>query len=137
MVPPRSPLAARFSNSLPLQPFGHQADHRLGGRTELGRIRLGNPDEVARRFNHRHLHAEADAEIGDVALAGELGGADFALGAALAEAARHQNAVDMLQERRRVLALEHFAFDPVEIDLDLVGDAAMGQAPRSAICRHP
>ncbi len=33
----------------------------------------------------------------------------------------------MLQEGRRVLALEGLALDPVEIDLHLVGDAAMGQ----------
>ena len=33
----------------------------------------------------------------------------------------------MLEERRRILALEHFGFDPVEIDAHLVGDAAVGQ----------
>ena len=33
----------------------------------------------------------------------------------------------MLEERRRVLVLEHLALDPVEIDLHLVGDAAVGQ----------
>ncbi len=54
-----------------------------------------------------------------------MGGENFALGAALAEAARHQNAVDMFEERRRILVLEHFALDPVELDLHLVGDAAM------------
>ena len=53
--------------------------------------------------------------------------ADLALGAALSEAAGHQNAVDVLEERCRVFALEHFAFDPVEVDLDLVGDAAVGE----------
>ncbi len=45
--------------------------------------------------------------------------------AALAEAAGHEDAVDVLEEGRRVLALEHFGLDPVEIDLDLVGDAAV------------
>jgi len=53
--------------------------------------------------------------------------ADLAFRAALSEPARHQNAVDVLQERRRILVLEHFGFDPVEIDLHLVGDAAMRQ----------
>ncbi len=33
----------------------------------------------------------------------------------------------MLEERRRVLILEYLALDPVEIDLHLVGDAAMRQ----------
>ncbi len=73
------------------------------------------------------MHAEADAEIRHVALSGELRRADLALGAALAEAAGHQDAVDMLEKRRGILVLEHFALDPVEIDLHLVGDAAMRQ----------
>ncbi len=62
-----------------------------------------------------------------MALARKLRRPDLSFGAALAEAAGHQDAVDVLQERRRVLAFEHLALDPVEIDLDLVGDAAMGQ----------
>jgi hypothetical protein len=41
--------------------------------------------------------------------------------------AGHQNAVDVLEERRRILVLRHLALDPVEIDLHLVGDAAMGK----------
>ena len=110
-----------------LHPFGHQADHRLARRAEFGRVRLLDAAEVPRRLDHRHLHAEADAEIRDLALAREPRRADLALGAALAKAARHQNAVDMFEERRRVLVLEHLAFDPVEIDLDLVGDAAVRQ----------
>ena len=52
---------------------------------------------------------------------------DLAFGAALAEAARHQNAVDILQEDRGVVALEHFAVDPVQMHLHIVGQAAMGQ----------
>ena len=127
MVPPRSPPAARFSSSLPLQPFGHQADHRLRRRAELGRVGVLDAAQIARRLDHRHLHAEADAEIRHVALARELRRADLALGAALAEAAGHQDAVDVLEERRRVLVLEDLALDPVEIDLHLVGDAAMRQ----------
>ncbi len=91
-----------------LQPFGHQADYGLLGRTELGRIGVLDAAQIARRLDHRHLHAEADAEIGNVALSGELRGADLSLGAALAEAAGHQNAVDVFEERRRVLVLEHF-----------------------------
>ena len=66
-------------------------------------------------------------KYGTLPFARELRGADFAFGAALAEAARHQDAVDVFEERRRVLVLEHLALDPVEIDLDLVGDAAVRQ----------
>src|SRR6266851_6595546 len=110
-----------------LEPLGHQADHRLARRAELARVRLLDAAEIARRLDHGHLHAEADAEIWHRALARELRRADLALRAALAESAGHQDAVDVLKERRRVLALEHLALDPVEIDLDLVGDPAVGQ----------
>ena len=109
-----------------LHPLGHQsrppAPASAPNSVEFACV---DAAQVPRRLDHRHLHAEADAEIRHVALARELRRPDLALGAALAEAARHQDAVDVLEERRRVLALEHLALDPVEIDLDLVGDAAV------------
>src|SRR5208282_6637670 len=52
---------------------------------------------------------------------------DFSLGATLPKTAGHQDAVDVLEKWRRILVLEHLALDPVEIDLDLVGDAAVRQ----------
>src|SRR4030081_2270441 len=109
------------------QPLRHQTDYRFGRGAELGGIGPFDADQIARRLDHRHLHAEADAKIGYVALACELRRADFALRAALAEAAGHQNAVDVFEKRRGILVLEHLALDPVEIDLHLVGDAAMRQ----------
>src|SRR5580700_1755553 len=84
------------------QPFRHQADHRLWRPPELRRIRLGDADQIARCLDHRHLHPKADAEIRHVALAGELRRADFAFGAALAEAAWHQDAVDVFKKRRGI-----------------------------------
>ena len=126
-MPPRSPPAARFSSSLP---FSHSVIRpTTGSGVGPNSVELASamPAQIARRLDHRHLHAEADAEIGHMAFAGELRRADLAFGAALAEAARHQDAVDVFQERRRVLVLEHLGFDPVELDLDLVGDAAMRQ----------
>src|SRR5215467_6274511 len=110
-----------------LHPLGHQTDHRFGGRTEFGRVCFLDAAEVARRFDHGHLHSKANPEIWHLALARELYGPDFSLSAALAEAARDQNAVHVLEERCRILALEHLGFDPIEFDADLVGDAAMGE----------
>src|SRR5207237_1637470 len=107
------------------QPFRHQAHQGLARRAELGGVRLLDADEIARGLDHGHLHAEADAEIRHVALSRELRRADLALGAALAESAGHQDAVDVLEEWRWILVLEYLALDPVEIDLHLVGDAAM------------
>ncbi len=40
---------------------------------------------------------------------------------------RHQNAVDFFEIWRRVFAFKDFSFDPVEIDLDLVGNATVLQ----------
>ena len=64
---------------------------------------------------------------GTLLLAGEFHGLDLAFGAALAEAARHQDAADILQEGGGVVALEHFAVDPVQMHAHIVGEAAMGQ----------
>src|SRR4030088_1832703 len=94
---------------------------------QLRGISLLDADQIARGLNHCHLHPEADAEIGHVPLARELRRADLALRSALAKAAGHQNAVDVLEKWRGILVLEHLALDPVEIDLHLVGDAAMRQ----------
>src|SRR3990170_4573867 len=51
----------------------------------------------------------------------------------LRAASRHENAVDALEERRRIVALEHLALDPRHVDLDLVGDAAVNERFRQAL----
>src|SRR5499427_3665363 len=109
------------------EPFGHQSDHRLGRLAELRGIGVFDAAQIARGFHNRHLHAKADPEIRHVPFARELCCLDLSLGAALTESARNENAVDVLEERRRVFVLEHFGLDPVEIDLHLVGDAAVRQ----------
>src|SRR5258705_3928097 len=86
-----------------LHPLGHQTDHRFGGRTEFARVRLLDAAEVARRFDDGHLHSEAHPEIRQLQLGRPLNRADFPFRAALAEAARGQNAVSLLAERRRML----------------------------------
>jgi hypothetical protein len=67
----------------------------------------------------------------------QLRGSDLSFRAALTEAARHQDAIHVLQERRGILALEHLGFDPVEIDAHLVGDPASETALRSATYTRP
>ena len=57
----------------------------------------------------------------------KLAALDLAFRAALAEAARHQNAVHVLEMDGGILALEGLRLDPFEIDLHLVGDAAMDE----------
>src|SRR6202023_1105347 len=65
-------VAAAPVQLVALHPFGHQADHRLGSEADLGRIGFPDAAQIARRLHHRHLHAEADAEIRHVPLAREL-----------------------------------------------------------------
>ena len=52
-------------------PFGDQADHRVGGRRLSFSVLLApsRPASVARHVDHGRLHAVADAEIRDLALA--------------------------------------------------------------------
>ncbi len=112
-----------------LDPLGHQADDRIGRGAELGRGGVLHAGHVPHRLDHRHLHAEADAEIGHLALAGELGRPHLPLRAPLTEAAGHQDAVHPLEPLggRAVVALEGLGLDPVEIDLDVVGHPAVDQ----------
>src|SRR5262245_20461400 len=75
--------AAEVAAGLPLlqlvalEPFGHQADHRLRRGAEFRRVRLSDAAEIARSLDHGHLHAETDAEVGHFALARELRCADL------------------------------------------------------------
>ena len=84
---------------------------------------------VPRRLDAGHLHAEADAEEGAPALAGEMDGGDLALAAALAEAAGDEDAVHRLELRGDLGLgmLEQLGVEPVDVDLDPVGEAAVDQ----------
>src|SRR6266566_5992247 len=86
----RTFLLAAFGRD-PLRHHGNDRVRRL--RIELGAVRALEAGDVARVLDHRHLHAEADTEIGDAARARKVDRFDLALDAALAEAARYQNRV--------------------------------------------
>lgn len=112
-----------FLKLVALDPFRHQADDRLLRRTEFGRGGLLDAGQIAGGFENCHLHAEADAEIRHLALAGKAGCIDLALCAALAETAGNKDAMDLFKPRSRILLFEDLRFDPLELDLDLIGDA--------------
>src|SRR5690606_41443652 len=57
------------------------------------------PIYMAREFNQRDLHAEADAEIRNLVFTGKARSGDLALHAALAETARHQDGIDRKSTR--------------------------------------
>src|SRR4029078_11644847 len=82
---------------------------------------------IARGLDHGHLHAEANAEIGHAASTRITRRLDLAFRAALAEAARNEYTVHVLEIGRGIFALEGLRLDPLQIDLHLVGDTAMNQ----------
>ena len=69
------------------------------GRIEFAGVGAGEAADVARVFNAGRLHAEADAEIGDLILAGVADGVEHAFDAALAEAAGNEDAVEACELR--------------------------------------
>src|SRR6266568_4018102 len=119
MVPPRSPAFDRVSSSLPRS---HSVIKPTSG-SGVG----PNSVELACSMPTRLRAASITAICIPKQMPKYGTSRSRANCAARAEAAGHQDAVDMLQERRRILVLEHLALNPVEIDLHLVGDAAMGE----------
>ena len=65
---------------------------------EFGAVGAVQMQHVAGEFDHGALHAQADAEVGDLVLAGEADGLHLAFDAAHAEAAGDQNSVDSRQQ---------------------------------------
>ena len=67
-------------------------------------------DDVAGELDDRALQAEAQAEVRDAVVAGEVGGEDLALDAAMAEATRDEDAGDagepLVRRSRAVSASE-------------------------------
>src|SRR3546814_17115449 len=58
---------------------------------------------------------------------------DLAFGAALAEAAGHQDAVHVLELLDRAVALEALGVQPGHVDLPIVGDAAVREGLRQRL----
>ncbi len=88
--------AAEILDSLLLR---QEVDHRVRRlRIHLGRVRAVQADDVPSELGDRDVHAEADAEIRDPPLARDAACEDLALPPARAKAARHQHAVDRLEQ---------------------------------------
>ena len=81
------------------------------------------PSDVPRELGDRDVHAEADAEVRDPALARDAAGEDLALPAARAEAARHEHAVDLVERRDRLLVRHVLRVDPAHVHARAVVDA--------------
>ena len=113
-MPPRLPRFVALLQLVAFHPFRHQADDRIAVLPELAGTDIVQARLVPCDFDHRHLQAEAYAKKRHFSFAGELHCLDLALCAAFAEAARHQNAVNILE--RSVCNLPSKISDPANSD---------------------
>ena len=108
--------AHRAAEVLDLLLLGQQVDHGMRRlRIHLGRVGAFEAEHVARELGDRDVHAEADAEVRDLALARDAAGEDLSLPAARAEAAGDEHAVDLLEELRRLLERHPLGVDPAHV----------------------
>ena len=94
-------------------------------RRALGRVGIGDAADVARVLDRRPLEAVADAEVGNAALARDLGRAHHAARAAIAEAAGHEDAVGAVEQLLAARLFERFRLDPADVDAQPVLEAAV------------
>src|SRR5215467_948119 len=125
--------APQFVDALQLAELENHAVR--GGGIELGRIGALEAADVAGVLDHHGLHAKADAEVRNLVLARVADGVDHAFDAALAEPTGHQDAIVRIQGALRVGRRDAFGFNPVDVDLQLVRQAAVQQRFLQALVR--
>ena len=72
------------------------------------------PEAVTGELDDHHLHAQADPQVRDVVLARDARGGDHALDAALAEAAGHDDAVELADAVRVDLGGHPLGLEPLD-----------------------
>ncbi len=116
--------------------FAEFVDDAVGsGGVELAGVGVFQAADVAGVLDAGGLHAEADAEVGGVGLAGVADGVEHALDAALAEAAGDEDAVEAFELMLvfesgavfGVAGLEAFGFDPGDAELEVVSERAVDE----------
>src|SRR6266403_2244430 len=130
------PHGAALVGERPL--LGQEIDHevrRAGG--ELGRVGALQAAHGPCELDHGTLHAEADAEVRHALLARVAYRLDLALDAAVAEAPRHQNTVDVGEVGGGAVALDVLGVHPDDVDLRLVRDAPVHQRLDEALVGIP
>ena len=77
-----------------IKPLPHQIDYRMGiFRIKLFTLGVSQTGNVSGKFNNCQLHAETDAEIGNLVYPGIFDGLNFAFHAAIAKTSGHQDTV--------------------------------------------
>ena len=101
--------------------LAHQIDDRVRGHgIELARVGVLKTCDVPRILHDRHLHAEADAEIGHRLLARPPRSPHLALDAPHAETTRHENAIEVRETALDLLGRKALGVKPVDVDLVVV-----------------
>src|SRR5690606_16468524 len=100
-----------------VHPFGNEGHHRVRRRgIEFSAVGAAQAGDVARELDDGQLHAQADAQVGHAVFTRIADGGDLAFGAALAEAAGHQNGVQVL-ELVGATGFDVFGIDVLDVDL--------------------
>ena len=120
------PHRAALVGDVPL--IGQEVDDRVfRRRIEFGAVGILPAEDIACIFDYRTLHAEADAEEGNLPGAGVFDRADLARYAAAAEPARHQNAVGTGEHCFRIALLQLFGLNQQSADLRAAGDPGVAE----------
>src|SRR5581483_6558461 len=104
-------------------------------RVDFGGVGVGEPRDVARVLDGRPLEAVTDAEVGDLPLARDLRRLHHPARAAVAEAAGHEDAVRAVEQAIAAGLFERFGFDPLDVDLHAVREAAVVERLVQALVR--
>ena len=107
--------------------LGHQVNDGILRIGKLAGMGVGNACHMARKLDHCHLHAQANAEKRDVILPGVANGGDHTLNAPVAKAARHKDAVYAAQMLPCILVGHLLGIHPTDVDVYIVFNAAVGQ----------
>src|ERR1700722_4234719 len=114
--------------------FAQFEDHTVGGgRVEFARTGARQATNVARKLDASRLHTQADAEVGNGALARIPDGVEHAFDAALAKASGNQDAVKtgkllFVLPVAGKLALQALGFDPGDTQFQIVSQGAVYQS---------
>ena len=104
----------------------HQVDDgvfRVG--IELGAVGFVTVQHEAGELDAHHLHAQAQAQVRDPVFPGEAGCQDLPLHPPVAEPARHDNAVHVLQHLGIPVALQVLRIDPHDLHLPFHRDGGV------------
>ena len=115
---------------------GHEIDDLVRrALVKLAGIGLFQPRRVARELDHRDLHAQADAEVRHMMLAGVLRRQDHALHAAVTETARHDDAVHGRKQLLAGLLRDQLGVNPLDRHLRIQRVAGVTQRLRDGEVR--